>query len=156
MAKSSLVSIDPGECTGGAYFVDGLLVWAGVLSLLDGSHTAMHADRLAIEVMYIRPPDIQGASAEVVAKRLNDLLSVNVHAGQWIRSVNAAHTRRLKPHEWKGGLSKERHQPRILEALSNLEHANIVKGLPASKQHNVIDAIGIGLFDLGRMTRGGR
>lgn len=154
MAKGSLVSIDPGECTGGAYFVDGVLIWAGVLSLLDGSHTAMHADRLAIEVMYIRPPDLQG-KPEIVAKRLNDLLSVNIHVGQWIRSVNAAHTRRLPPHAWKGGLSKERHQPRITEALSDAERA-LLPRLSDTKLHNVIDAIGIGLFDLGRMTRGGR
>lgn len=150
--KGSLVSIDPGENTGGAYFVDGELVWAGLLSLLDGTHTNMHSDRLAIEVMFIRPDDLKG-SAAVAAKRMNDLLSVNIHAGQWIRSVSAAHTRRLFPHQWKGGLSKERHQPRILEALTPAELARL-PALPASKFHNVVDAIGIGLFDLGRMGRG--
>jgi hypothetical protein len=151
--KGSLVAIDPGENTGGAYFVDGVLVWSGLLSLLDGAHTAMRADRLAIEVMYIHQNDLRGQSAPVVAKRMNDLLSVNIHAGQWIRSINAAHTRRLFPHQWKGGLDKATHQPRILDALTPDERATIPK-LAASKLHNVIDAIGIGLFALERMGRG--
>jgi hypothetical protein len=155
MAKGSLIAIDPGENTGGAYFVDGALVWCDLLSLFDGSHRSVTADRLAIEVPFARPSDFQGQSAAVVAKRMNDLFSVNISAGQWIRSVSAPHTRRLKPHEWKGGLSKERHHPRILEALAPHELALIPK-LAEYKLHNVIDAIGIGLFDLGRMSRGGR
>lgn len=154
--KGSLVSIDPGENTGGAYFVDGELIWCGLLNLLDGSHTAMRPDKLAIEVMYIRPDDMKGERAEVAAKKLNDLLSVNLCAGQWIHAVSAPYTRRLFPHQWKGGLSKERHAPRILGALSNAEQARLPKGMAASKIHNVIDAIGIGLFELGRTTRGGR
>lgn len=155
MSKGSLLAIDPGENTGGAYFVDGALVWCDLLSLINGTHRAVTADHLAIEVMYIRPDDLKGESAAVVAKRMNDLLSVNLCAGQWIQSVNAQHTRRLKPHEWKGGLSKERHHPRVLDALAPAERA-LIPRLAEYKLHNVLDAIGIGLFALGRQSRGGR
>lgn len=155
MAKGSLIAIDPGENTGGAYFVDGALVWCDLLSLLNGTHRAVHADHLAIEVMFIHPDDLKGQSAAVAAKRMNDLLSVNIHVGQWITSVNAPHVRRLKPYEWKGGLTKERHHPRILDALKPAER-NLIPRLAEYKLHNVIDAIGIGLYALGRTTRGGR
>lgn len=155
MAKGSLIAIDPGENTGGAYFVNGALVWADLLSLINGTHRTVTADVLAIELPFARPDDFTGQSAAVVAKRMNDLFSVNVCAGKWIMSVNAPHTRHLYPHVWKGGLSKERHQPRILEALTPIERALIPK-LADYKLHNVIDAIGIGLFAIGRMARGGR
>lgn len=151
--KGSLIAVDPGENTGGAYFVDGVLVWAGLLSLLDGTHSNVHADRLVIELPFIRPEDLGRDKAAIVCKRLNDLVTLSVTAGQWIRSINAPNTRRLFPHQWKGGVSKERHHPRVLEALVPNELALLPK-LPHSKLHNVLDAIGIGLYDLGRMGRG--
>ena len=155
-----MIAIDPGENTGGAFFVNGALVWAGLLSLLDGTHSNTTADKLIIEIPFIRPDDITGGRgarannpAAVAAKRINDLLSVCVCAGQWIRSINAPHTRRVRPHEWKGGVPKEIHNARVLEKLSSAESLLLPK-LPASKLHNVVDAVGLGLFELGRMGRG--
>lgn len=57
------------------------------------------------------------------------------------------------PREWKGALSKDRHQPRILAALKDCEKP-IVDGMRevvGAKAHNVIDAVGIGLHHLGRL-----
>jgi hypothetical protein len=61
----------------------------------------------------------------------------------------------FEPDEWKGGtLSKGAHHPRIWKRLADSEGSIVSKQaghLPVSKQHNVIDAIGIGLFALGRL-----
>lgn len=51
------------------------------------------------------------------------------------------------PRTWKGQVPKDIHNKRILGKLSpaELEH---LKGIPLSLVHNVVDAVGIGLFFL--------
>ena len=58
----------------------------------------------------------------------------------------------VAPHEWKGLLSKEIHQPRILATLTPEELALVMAVKPPSLRHNTIDAVGIGLYHLGRLT----
>jgi hypothetical protein len=58
----------------------------------------------------------------------------------------------VEPGEWKGRLSKELHQPRILATLSATELALVMAVNPPSLRHNTIDAVGIGLWHLGRLT----
>lgn len=145
--KGSLLACDPGENCGGAYFVDGALVWCGLLSFADATHISIKADRMIVEIPQIYPgPPKKGEDP-------NDLIGVAVIAGQWIRSVSAPHTRRVFPRQWKGGVEKGIHNGRVLAKLSAVELA-VVPKLAASKLHNVIDAIGLGLFDLDRIGRG--
>ena len=51
-----------------------------------------------------------------------------------------------EPRTWKGTVPKKIHQPRILKALTAKEKAAI-----ESWRHDVIDAVGIGLFHTRRM-----
>ena len=143
--KGSLLACDPGENCGGAYFVDGVLVWSGLLSFADATHIAIKADKMIVEIPQVYP----GPRAEDP----NDLIGVAVIAGQWIRSVSAPDTRRVFPRQWKGGVDKKIHNGRVLAKLSATELECVPK-MAASKLHNVIDAIGLGLFDLERMGRG--
>lgn len=53
------------------------------------------------------------------------------------------------PREWKGQVPKTIHQTRIKKALAPEEIAKI--SAPKSLLHNVYDAVGLGLFRLGRM-----
>ena len=56
------------------------------------------------------------------------------------------------PATWKGQVPKDRHQPRILARLDDVERFALARvSCPKSKLHNVIDAIGIWLFHLGRI-----
>jgi hypothetical protein len=57
-----------------------------------------------------------------------------------------------EPGTWKGRLSKELHQPRILATLAPAELALVMAVKPPSLRHNTIDAVGIGLWHLGRLT----
>jgi hypothetical protein len=59
----------------------------------------------------------------------------------------------VEPAAWKGMVPKETHQPRILATLSPEELALVMAVLPAGKRHNTVDAVGIGLYHLGRMVK---
>lgn len=57
--------------------------------------------------------------------------------------------RTVLPKEWKGQISKEVCKKRIMTILSEEEKANI-QWHSSSLDHNIVDAIGIGLYGLGR------
>lgn len=57
------------------------------------------------------------------------------------------------PAEWKGQVPKKVMTQRILKHLRPGESDRIVTA--GAKDHNTIDAVGLGLFHLGRMKRGG-
>ena len=79
----------------------------------------------------------------------NDLIKLAYEAG---RVVGSAAAKVIKPREWKGTIKKEVMLKRILSKLDDRE-LRLLKGLglPPSKEHNVVDAIGIGLWALGRL-----
>jgi hypothetical protein len=62
----------------------------------------------------------------------------------------------VEPHKWKGSTPKNIHQPRILKCL---DYANTrvledgLEGVAVSKQHNVVDAVGLGLWRAGVLAR---
>lgn len=77
----------------------------------------------------------------------NDLIDVAVVVGALISSFGFGNFTLYRPHEWKGQVPKEVAVERIKAALSDKELQRLE--LPAkSYQHNVYDAIGIGLHYL--------
>lgn len=74
-----------------------------------------------------------------------DLIHTNLIAGH-------VGTEWIYPHAWKGMVRKAIHQPKILAALTPKELALVEAVMPPSLRHNVIDAVGIGLHDVGRLT----
>jgi hypothetical protein len=57
----------------------------------------------------------------------------------------------VSPSGWKGQVPKKIHGVRIIAALTKEEISNVV----SIANHNTIDAIGLGLWALGRLGRGG-
>ena len=58
------------------------------------------------------------------------------------------------PHTWKGSVKKEIMTERIPTFLSTAERAILhAAKVPNAKRHNVVDAIGLGLWGLRRLTR---
>lgn len=139
----------PGKNTGWANANDGLLVSCGLWNndFAPDSKDWAPTEKIVIEVPQINPNDLKkpGASA-----RINDLMQLAICAGQWKQAVHALETRIVHPHEWKGSVKKEIHNARVLEKMTTAERALLPK-LPASKLHNVIDAVGLFLWDTGRM-----
>lgn len=104
-------------------------------------------EKLVIEMPSINPTDLKkpGASA-----RINDLMGLAKRVGQWAQSLQANETVLVHPHEWKGSVPKHVHNERVLDRLTPHERTLIPK-LPKVQLHNVIDAIGLFLWDTGRM-----
>lgn len=146
-----LLALDPGETTGGALFCRGRLVWCDQISL-SGPHWPWgnwNPDQLVIEI-----PNAHESKGENRSKRdPQAIITLAITCGQWIRHVSSRDTVRLYPSVWKGQVPKRIHNERVLECLDVGERALIPKLTPA-KLHNVIDAVGLGLFQLGRMQRG--
>lgn len=57
------------------------------------------------------------------------------------------------PREWKGQVPKEVHNRRIRSKLTDAELAVLTAIRAGALEHNVVDAIGIGLVHLGRLAR---
>ncbi len=83
------------------------------------------------------------------AKKAAALIDLAVAAG---RMTGQLPTKYVRPASWKGQVPKDIHHARVRAVLTPAEFAvyNAVD-CPASKRHNVLDAIALGLKTLGRM-----
>lgn len=140
-----LVAIDPGNNSGLSLWQDGRLISA---YLLQDHAPSIHCvdTETVVEIPRIYPNGKGKGNP-------NDLISVTWIAGRL--SAFCLSPIRVFPHDWKGQTPPEILERRILDLLSPEELRNI-KSCPAGLMHNVTDAIGIGLWHLGRMGRGGR
>lgn len=114
----------------------------------------------AIEVTNVRGREAVIELPQVYQQRAwkgdpNDLIAVAVTVGRIAAEVGAGGLVRLvRPHGWKGSTPKDvmtaRIESKLLTEESKILHcANI----PRAKRHNAIDAIGLGLWALGRLAR---
>jgi hypothetical protein len=108
-----------------------------------------------VEIVVERP---QVYSARFLRGDPNDLVTIAIVGAELVGMFRTLE-QDLKitwyyPKTWKGNVDKAAHQPRILSTLSDVERACITTVRAKALMHNVIDAVGIGLFHLGRMDRG--
>jgi hypothetical protein len=169
------ICIDPGtghNC-GGAVFRGTRLVLA---RLLDGARPDMaevaltatddyelsRAVELVSRVVVLEVPRVYPHSRAKADP--NDLIKLAV-AGARIAQVIAGHGNVLciAPSDWKAQTDPDIMCERVLAKLDDAERgiveavfaAHGKKGMPKSLRHNVLDAIGIGLWRTGRMRPGG-
>ena len=104
--------------------------------------TLADPDVLVLEQMV--PRDLPNAA---------DLIAVS-HTGAYV--AGALRPLELRYHtaqQWKGSVPKRVHHPRIAQKLTPEERAVVAEcavRVPASLLHNVWDAVGLGLWGLGR------
>lgn len=167
----NLVSVDPGiRAMGAAWFSDGKLIAcklirnpAGDGSLADHmlvvesfalwvravAHTRFNGftgaqPRLAIEIPRVYPAARQKGDQ-------NDLINLAVVAGGVAGHFAPGLVTRYYPRDWKGSVNPEESNRRVVERLGASELETMARTeCPKSLQHNLIDAIGVGLFHLGR------
>lgn len=144
-----LLAIDPGNCSGWAIFTSERRLLA--CGLLDPSVCRWHVPSAISKVVIERPRIYPGGRT----KNPNDVLSVAINAGEW--GGRYAHQgcaiEYVEPAKWKGQVKKEIQHARDWARLSPDEQAIVTqagKGMAASKRHNMLDAIGIGIFAVGR------
>lgn len=159
----SVLAIDPGlRACGLAVFEGGVLIHATLVDnpvdgdsdapVWTGMSKAVH-DYLANnyyspEVLVIERPQVYGGGRGKGDP--NDLLSLMAVVGGVCASVRAPTKKSFYPRVWKGQVPKNIHNDRILERLSAAER-KMLPELAASKLHNVIDAVGLGLYELERL-----
>ena len=150
-----VIAVDPGEWSGVAVFKDGTLIHSELVG--KGFEAACQFVQTCSLPNFHREP-VQGVIEipQVYQQRQwkgdpNDLIGVAVLVGvfgSWLRRLDAK-VKFVKPHEWKGS------RPKVVDikytmSLLTLGEKTAVPELPQSKLHNVIDAIGIGLWQLKR------
>jgi hypothetical protein len=154
---SRLVAIDPGKaglgwasftneklCSAGLIVCDNLVKTTEALVEMMG-RTYPHPSTVVIEVPQVYQQRLQKGDP-------NDLIDVAVIAG--IAAGVAAQfvePQPVRPHKWKGNRPKALDNAYTLSLLSAEEKLVVDScGALKSKLHNVIDAVGIGLWKLGR------
>lgn len=159
----TLVCFDPGiRVAGLAIFVDKKLTWAGIvrnseqtergpyawIRMADAVNEQLQdisADRIVVEVPQVyRQSSWKGDPADLI-----ELAGVN---GAVVASVMAGSHRGYLPREWKKQVRKDVMLRRIMSRLSPEEQAAFDDSVPESLKHNAIDAAGLGLFELGRLS----
>lgn len=85
--------------------------------------------------------------------RARDIITLAIRAGEVggvLRYLTGVEPEYIEPNKWKGQLPKKRCND-IVEAKLFPQEKRLLNDIkPKSAQHNVLDAIGIGLFSVGR------
>lgn len=147
---TTLHTFDPGNNMGWSHFEEGLLRDAGVFSFSEArdyiNSIVCAGDSVLIEVPRHYPHNEKGDT--------NDLIDLAVQVGQlkaWCE-LRGATVELVWPRTWKGSVPKKIHNERVLRALKSFERAAL-KFRPRARSYdnNMVDAIGMGLWKLGRM-----
>lgn len=138
-------AIDPGACTGWAVFDGATLVLCGVCDPAELSFRG--GEKAVIE----RPDAHRGREQKAKPESIATLLML---VGQYTERARVAgvSVQLVKPSAWKGAVPKDVHQVRVLNELTSAERIALAD-LSKTKRHNMIDAIGLGLWSVGRLPR---
>jgi hypothetical protein len=137
-----LLAIDPGAAAGWALFEGKRLAACG----LDIFTHCPLVDRVVIE----RPH-----SAKTKAP-VRDVITLAIRAGEWggrLRELLGVEPEYVEPATWKGSTPKDISHARTWAKLSPDERVVLAKageGVAPSKRHNVVDAVGLALWAVGR------
>jgi hypothetical protein len=144
-APHDLLAIDPGEKTGWAYFEDYVLQGCGLITLAKWVATfGTWLDQTASFHVIVEEPTIYPHSKA----RPADIMALQLKVGELKGRFEAAGcvVELVQPRTWKRQVPKSIHNDRTLKALTDDE-----RRLAEGKRHDVLDAIGLGLWKLKRM-----
>ena len=143
-----MVAIDPGKhASGWAVFIEGKLTSCGFTN-----------DWRQVWCSYMRCPPLKLAIIEaprVYDRRRwkgdpNDLIDISIAGGILVGALRPEEIKIIRPQDWKGQTPKDIQAERTLAKLTEAERMQIEGVTTKSKLHNVIDAVGIGLWELKR------
>lgn len=142
MTPTQFLAVDPGAVYGWAAFSLRELVFCGT------GHPRIYPGYQAV---ILEIPDRVEPGIP-----LKDVLTCARRAGKIERDAEREmiHLEVVPPVRWKGTLSKATTEARVRKALTPVEAARL-PNVAKSVAHNMFDAIGIGLWALGRFGRGG-
>lgn len=164
-----MLAVDPGVCSGWAVFDGEVLTSCGVSDGTSGGPKALRLDRLVVEDQVVDRRTPNPASIVKLAQ----------NAGAWDvigRTRYGASTAEwVRPERWKGQMAKAPCHRAIWRRLEVIEQHAVAEAtntpmallfaalfdggsvpracLAASRRHNLLDAVGIGLWAVGRGFR---
>lgn len=145
-----VLALDPGNTTGWALVLRGVLVHAGHASyeaLFETPPATSAPVLVVIEVPRVYPFG-RGKGDN------NDLIDLAVRVGElrgwyrrksWVQRVEL-----IPPRTWKGTVPKEIHNKQVLAKLSPEELAVLPTKRRGGFDHNMVDAVGLALWRAGR------
>jgi hypothetical protein len=147
ITQPTCTTLDSGANTGWAFWLKYNTGWrleaCGLYLCTKDKHPPHHVipcgEAVVVEVPAAQPRD--------TLKRTNDLFRTTQRGALVAGYLRPEVVHFVTPHEWKGGVPKEQHQPRIWGRLTDEEKALISR---VGKLDDVLDAIGLGLVVLGR------
>lgn len=154
------VTIDPGLQTGWAIWSLSGLVACGLGDPRSSSRhvvVSSNPDADLISDTWIEAPVIYPRSKA----RPADIMKLSRTAGEWFGTYRTlgVEPHYVEPAEWKGQVPKDVHQARVWADL-DLDERDVVneacRGMAPSKRHNVLDAVGLGLWVAERFYGGAR
>jgi hypothetical protein len=158
----NLIAIDPGKTTGWAVFCDGDLIRCGADKKADVISSPWWKRPNALLPKKVVFALLNQFLVFIETPRwyphdqvdTNDLIDLAVFVGEVKSFYESQHCKveLVWPRTWKGNVPKEIMTARILSKLTPEELA-VVPARPRAKtpDHNCIDAIGLGLWKLGRL-----
>lgn len=152
----NVVGIDPGKRTNGyAIFKEGVLTVCGLAKPEEIAKDILSLFPLADEEITVVTERMQVYKFSPV--RNADLTDLLLMSGYMAGRVHASYPLltwlKPEPREWKGNTPKKIHHRRVMKKLSLQEQAAAsvaLENVPESLQHNVWDAIGLGLWGMKR------
>ena len=154
-----ILAIDPGlRACGVAWFEKGILIKADLISVKKVESDAKAFLAMANAVGTSSPPITslaieypqQYARSPTPRESIQKLVGV---IGALAVTFPDSKTEYYLPRQWKGQVPKPVMHRRILGRLTESEQA-LIPEMAASKLHNVLDAVGIGLHHVGRLRPG--
>ena len=159
-----LVAVDLGKVKlGVAVFLRGELVWADTVIAPRGSSPSQVAKHVldatvphlnyGSEVHFVCEWPMKYPRARIYHKNLDELYEVGYRLGELVNGWSE----RYKPSIWKGNVPKAAHHRRLKKVLKPHEWTDKMEQHRWRPRdlHDTWDAIGIGLFALGRTQAGG-
>lgn len=144
-----LVSIDPGKIVSGvAHWQEGELIGAGLQSRAPDDADPVRD--CVLEYMEVRP----GRSGSVP----KDLIAVATAGAYLMGTYRPRAFVMVSPTQWKGQTPKDIHHERMRLALLPWEThvlGNALRDAPKPHHKEILDAVALGLFYLGRIGRSG-
>lgn len=107
------------------------------------------ADPTPIGLLVVEKPQVYAAAHQKGDQA--DIVDLAIVVGALVATIPATEVRTPRPAEWKGQVPKPIHNRRTWDALSPAERETIEEVAPGLL-HNVLDAIGLGLWAV-RRTR---
>lgn len=157
-APGQLVAATYVRVVGDGYFAEAVELSRKTSAWLASKITRFISLRVILEFPKVYPHSEKRdkKTGKVIKVDPNDLVNLGAAAyatALGAESFNVGTFTRVYPRDWKGTMDGDAMTERIRDRLTPPELAALDPAVPASLAHNMLDAVGIGLWDVDRLER---